>query len=242
MVSARCAATDAPAMPAPITRISAASEDISALNQKLRSQAQSPIIATAMPQKSPNLTQCGRLVSKCDKLVTIWYIWIKCRYAKNAILIYLHRTILRLQPATRDLSIHRGMTMFDFIKTRYGRWQRYSRTVSELERLSPPRIGRSRAYPIRYSARRARSCAVALADSAFSDIRRPTGRRFRLSDFNLAPLAAFRRQYKVAKSLNLVIPNARGLAGSVPHVVRSRENPKNSSALPCFRPSRRAIV
>ena len=26
--------------------------------------------------------------------------------------------------------------MFDFIKTRYGRWQRYSRTVSELERLS----------------------------------------------------------------------------------------------------------
>jgi uncharacterized protein YjiS (DUF1127 family) len=28
------------------------------------------------------------------------------------------------------------MTMFDFIKTRYSRWQRYSRTVSELERLS----------------------------------------------------------------------------------------------------------
>jgi uncharacterized protein YjiS (DUF1127 family) len=26
--------------------------------------------------------------------------------------------------------------MFDFIKTRYSRWQRYSRTVSELERLS----------------------------------------------------------------------------------------------------------
>jgi uncharacterized protein YjiS (DUF1127 family) len=40
------------------------------------------------------------------------------------------------EPATQNLSIHRGMTMFDFIKTRYSRWQRYSRTVSELERLS----------------------------------------------------------------------------------------------------------
>ena len=30
----------------------------------------------------------------------------------------------------------RGMTMFDFVKTRYARWQRYSRTKSELEGLS----------------------------------------------------------------------------------------------------------
>ena len=30
----------------------------------------------------------------------------------------------------------RGMTMFDFVKTRYTRWQRYSRTKSELEGLS----------------------------------------------------------------------------------------------------------
>ena len=30
----------------------------------------------------------------------------------------------------------RGMTMFDFVKTRYTRWQRYSRTKSELESLS----------------------------------------------------------------------------------------------------------
>jgi uncharacterized protein YjiS (DUF1127 family) len=28
------------------------------------------------------------------------------------------------------------MTMFDFMKTRYSRWQRYKRTVTELERLS----------------------------------------------------------------------------------------------------------
>jgi uncharacterized protein YjiS (DUF1127 family) len=28
------------------------------------------------------------------------------------------------------------MTMFDFVKTRYTRWQRYSRTISELEALS----------------------------------------------------------------------------------------------------------
>ena len=28
------------------------------------------------------------------------------------------------------------MTMFDFVKTRYTRWQRYSRTKSELEGLS----------------------------------------------------------------------------------------------------------
>jgi uncharacterized protein YjiS (DUF1127 family) len=28
------------------------------------------------------------------------------------------------------------MTMFDFLRTRYSRWQRYSRTVTELERLS----------------------------------------------------------------------------------------------------------
>lgn len=26
--------------------------------------------------------------------------------------------------------------MFDFVKTRYTRWQRYSRTISELEALS----------------------------------------------------------------------------------------------------------
>jgi uncharacterized protein YjiS (DUF1127 family) len=30
----------------------------------------------------------------------------------------------------------RGMTMFDFVKTRYTRWQRFSRTKSELEGLS----------------------------------------------------------------------------------------------------------
>jgi uncharacterized protein YjiS (DUF1127 family) len=28
------------------------------------------------------------------------------------------------------------MTMFDFVKTKYSRWQRYSRTVSELNGLS----------------------------------------------------------------------------------------------------------
>jgi uncharacterized protein YjiS (DUF1127 family) len=30
----------------------------------------------------------------------------------------------------------RGMTMFEFVKTRYTRWQRFSRTKSELESLS----------------------------------------------------------------------------------------------------------
>ncbi len=30
----------------------------------------------------------------------------------------------------------KGMTMFDFVKTRYSRWQRFNRTRSELEALS----------------------------------------------------------------------------------------------------------
>jgi len=38
--------------------------------------------------------------------------------------------------ATHVKSIQRGMTMFDFVKTKYTRWQRYSRTISELEGLS----------------------------------------------------------------------------------------------------------
>ncbi len=38
--------------------------------------------------------------------------------------------------ATILKSIQRGMTMFDTVKTRYVRWQRYSRTVKELEALN----------------------------------------------------------------------------------------------------------
>jgi uncharacterized protein YjiS (DUF1127 family) len=38
--------------------------------------------------------------------------------------------------ATQVKSIQRGMTMFDFVKTKYSRWQCYSRTVSELNGLS----------------------------------------------------------------------------------------------------------
>jgi uncharacterized protein YjiS (DUF1127 family) len=38
--------------------------------------------------------------------------------------------------ATKDLSIHRGLTMFDFLSRRYQRWQLYNRTVAELESLT----------------------------------------------------------------------------------------------------------
>jgi uncharacterized protein YjiS (DUF1127 family) len=35
-----------------------------------------------------------------------------------------------------QMSNQRGMTMFETLKSRYSRWQRYSRTVTELESLS----------------------------------------------------------------------------------------------------------
>ena len=34
------------------------------------------------------------------------------------------------------MSIQRGMTMFEVLKSRYSTWKRYSRTVSELQSLS----------------------------------------------------------------------------------------------------------
>jgi uncharacterized protein YjiS (DUF1127 family) len=40
------------------------------------------------------------------------------------------------QTATVTMSIQRGMTMFEVLKSRYAVWKRYSRTVSELEMLS----------------------------------------------------------------------------------------------------------
>ncbi len=61
---------------------------------------------------------------------------MKCSYAKFAILVLLQCTILELLKQPSLPSIQRGMTMFDFVKTRYTRWQRYSRTISELEALS----------------------------------------------------------------------------------------------------------
>ena len=42
----------------------------------------------------------------------------------------------RLSKSNRMKSIQRGMTMFSTLKNRYSRWQRYSRTVTELESLS----------------------------------------------------------------------------------------------------------
>jgi uncharacterized protein YjiS (DUF1127 family) len=38
--------------------------------------------------------------------------------------------------ATKNLSFHRGLTMFDFLSRRYQRWRLYNRTVTELESLS----------------------------------------------------------------------------------------------------------
>ena len=42
----------------------------------------------------------------------------------------------RLSKSNRMTSIQRGMTMFSTLRNRYNRWQRYNRTVTELESLS----------------------------------------------------------------------------------------------------------
>ena len=61
---------------------------------------------------------------------------MKYRYAKFALVNYCIAPKLGWQKQPSDLSIQRGMTMFEVLKTRYATWKRYSRTVSELESLS----------------------------------------------------------------------------------------------------------
>jgi uncharacterized protein YjiS (DUF1127 family) len=43
---------------------------------------------------------------------------------------------LHIENATKDLSIHRGLTMLDLLSRRYQRWRLYNRTIAELESLS----------------------------------------------------------------------------------------------------------
>ena len=48
----------------------------------------------------------------------------------------VRRTILLASKATNQLSIHRGMTMFNFFSDGFKRWNRYNTTRRELDLLT----------------------------------------------------------------------------------------------------------